>query len=229
MKTNLSLQFLSADRVRALARMVGALGVLAATGCAVDVAEGEEGAFEEVETDVQGLRSGGGTIPWRGNTPLFPGMSSGRAGVLSVISTVDIGMTRVCSGGVLGVGQECHHELRGLQVWSYSPRNPDNFFRAGDPNWGSIIGQNKAGSWTRVSCPAGTVLSGYRVWARSNRIEKLQPKCRDLISGVEQTVGSPVGSTSLLFDEGLASCGNYVGSLGTNPKGDGIGAVCVLK
>lgn len=218
-----------ARRLLALTSLVGAFGLLSATGCALDGAGGEEDALAPVAAEEQALHSGGGTIPWRGNTPVFPGMSSARPSVLSVVSTVDIGMTRVCSGGVLGVGQECHHELRGLQVWSYAPSNPDNFFRPGDEFWNSIIGQSTAGSWTRVNCPAGTVMSGYDVWARSTRIEKMQIKCRDLISGVQQTVGSPVGSTSLLFRENLPSCGNYVGSLRTNPKGDGIGGVCVLK
>jgi hypothetical protein len=219
----------AARRVRALASIVGTFGLLSAAGCALDSAGGEDDSLESVAAEGQALHSGGGTIPWRGNTPLFPGVSSARAGVLSVISTVDIGMTRVCSGGVLGIGQECHHELRGLQVWSYAPSNPDNFFRTGDQFWNSIIGQSTAGSWTRVNCPAGTVMSGYDVWSRSTRIEKMQIKCRDLISGVQQTVGSPVGSTSLLFSQNLASCGDYVGSLNTNPKGDGIGGVCVLK
>jgi hypothetical protein len=213
-------------RARAFAGILTAVGSLSLSACMADV--GDEQELELIATEEGGLRSSTDTLPWRGNTPLFPGVSSGRTNVLSVIYEVQIGMTRVCEGGVFGVGQACWHELRGLQVASYAPSNPNNFYTQGDPFWSTIIGRNTAESWRRVTCPTGTVMSGYNIWARSNRVEKLQIQCRDLITGVNQNVGSPVGSTSLLFSD-MMTCPDYVRSLNTNPKGDGLGGLCVRK
>ena len=212
-------------RARAVSSIGFALGLFCLTGCAVEA--GDEGPLSETEA-TEALHSGGGSLPWRGFVPTFPGSTSGRTGVLSVIYEVDIGMTRVCTGGVLGVGQECHHELRGMQVSSYAPTNPNNSYTNGDQLWSTIIGRSTAGSWTRRTCPAGTVLSGYNIWARSERIEKLQVKCRNLTTGVSQDFGTPVGSTSLLFSDFL-TCGDYVGSIQMNQEGNGMGATCVRK
>lgn len=210
---------------RGLAAIIGTAGLLSATACAGAADTGGDPS-DSAATETQGLHSGGGSLPWKGHSPSLV-MSSAPFDFTSVVYAVDIGMTRVCSGGVLGIGQECHHELRGLQVWSYGPSNPDNFYRSGDRTASSIIGQNSAGSWTRQSCPAGTVMSGYDIWSRSSRIEKLALHCRDLLSNVQQTL-SQVGSTSLLFSD-ILSCPDYVGSIQLNRNGDGMGATCVNR
>lgn len=154
-------------------------------------------------------------------------MTSAQFGFLGVVYAVDIGMTRVCTGGVFGVGQTCHHQLKGLQVWSYEPTNPNNFFTTGDRTGRSVIGQSVAGSWTRQTCPAGTVMSGYTIYSRSTRVEKLGLRCRDLISGVNQSL-SLVGTTDILFGD-FFCCGDYVGSLQVNRAGNGMGASCVNR
>jgi|GEM_PF-3357633 len=226
MKPHRAISFVS-GQLRSLATVIGLVGLLSSAACA-DVSDVSEDPADSPATEKQGLRRGGGTLPWRGDEPSRV-MSSASFDVsfLGVVWAVDIGMTRVCTGGILGIGQECHHELRGLQVMTYAPSNPNNFYTPGDRTASSIIGRNTAGQWTRQTCPGGTVMSGYNIWSRSSRIEKLAVRCRDLLSGVEQTL-TPNGSTSLLFAD-LLSCPDYVGSIELNANGDGMGATCVSR
>jgi hypothetical protein len=212
--------------LRSLMRAALPFGLLVASGCSVD-SGGEESA-ELVGSADEALHAGGGSLPWRGNIPLFPTQSSAEAGKLTVVYGIDFGMTRVCEGGVLGQLQKCWHELKGLQVMSYTPSKASNVYTAGDPTYSKVIGQTNAGSWTRQLCPGGSVVSGYDIWARSMRVEKLQLKCRNLQTGVQTSPYSPVGSTALLFSEFL-SCPDYVGSFSINGNGTGMGAACVKK
>jgi hypothetical protein len=205
------------------------LGMLSVAGCS---GEGMETDLAEASEDEPGkeqgaLRAGGGSLPWRGATPDPIPMTTLQFGKLNVVYSVDIGMTRVCTGGFLGVGQTCHHELRGLQVCQYTPSNPNNFYTAGDPTNCTIVGQGSAGSWTRQTCAGGTVVSGYSIYSRSTRVEKLGMVCRDLVSGVSNAKPL-VGSTDILFGDHL-SCGDYIGGFQVNRAGNGMQASCVLK
>ena len=215
--------------IRTLSGAITTFGLLSLSACGGAGTEtaGADDAEDSLATQEQGLHSSAQSLPWRGAASDPVPMTSAEFGITGVVYSVDIGMTRVCTGGILGIGQTCHHELKGLQVWSYAPSNPNNFYTSGDHLGRSIIGKSTAGSWTRQTCPAGTVMSGYNIYARSTRVEKLGFSCRSLTSSTGQNLPD-VGSTDILFGD-LLRCGDYLGSLQVNFAGNGMGGGCVNK
>lgn len=207
-----------------LSRSAALLIAFASTGCGINAQDPDSSDSEpdsQVTSEEQALRAPGGVpaLSWRGAPPGAQ-RNSNQAG-LQAVHALSIGVT--------------NNTVVGLQVCWYTPTAANNAFRNGDAFGCTTVGSTSAGSWTTQQCPAGEIVSGYRVGLNrsGDRIAKFATICRSLTSPTRTRTFGFVGDSSILFADTLDCTDHlrttaYIEYFSANTNFTGFNGVCVL-